>query len=75
MCVRQGPPGRVCWSDVNDVSCHIREWAFSERKRLSHDLSGWPTLQGLEKGTQTWGPVTVLYFVLEFANAAQVQRH
>lgn len=73
--MRQGLPGRACYSDVNDVSCHIRECAFSRRKRLSHDLSRWPTLQRLEKWTQTWGPVTVLYFVLEFANAAQVQRH
>lgn len=32
MCVCEGLPDRVCWSDVNDVSCHVRESAFSGEK-------------------------------------------
>lgn len=32
MRVCEGLSDRVCWSDVNDVSCHVRESAFSREK-------------------------------------------
>lgn len=29
MCARVVGPARACWSDANDVSCHVRESAFT----------------------------------------------
>lgn len=44
---------RVCWSDVNDVICHVRE--------LTHGRTGWPTLLGLQTGSRTRAAAQLLY--------------